>query len=143
MATAAFEELAETFAVLDDWEDRYRHLIELGRAMPPLAEALKQPATKVQGCASQVWIVPQIDGSGPEARLEFQGDSDALIVRGLIAVLHALYAGLTLAEVGQTDAAAELARLGLHDHLSAQRSNGVRAMVARIRDTAAAGHLAG
>lgn len=139
MATTAFEDIAETFEFLDDWEDRYRHLIELGRAMAPLPEALRQPATKVQGCASQVWIVPSVTGQGPAARFDFQGDSDALIVRGLIAVLHALYAGLTLDAVGQTDAAAELARLGLHDHLSAQRSNGVRAMVARIRESAAAG----
>ena len=141
MASAVFEDIAETFAFLDDWEDRYRHLIELGRAMAPLPEALRQPATKVQGCASQVWIVPRIDGQGPEARFDFHGDSDALIVRGLIAVLHALYSGLTLAQVGQTDVAAELARLGLHDHLSAQRSNGLRAMVVRIRESAAAGQV--
>ena len=141
MASAAFDDIADTFAFLDDWEDRYRHLIELGRAMAPLPEALRQPATKVQGCASQVWIVPRIDGQGPEARFDFHGDSDALIVRGLIAVLHALYSGLTLAEVGQTDVAAELARLGLHNHLSAQRSNGLRAMVVRIRESAAAGQV--
>ena len=141
MASTVFEDIAETFAFLDDWEDRYRHLIELGRAMAPLPEALRQPATKVQGCASQVWIVPRIDGQGPEARFDFHGDSDALIVRGLIAVLHALYSGLTLAQVGQTDVAAELARLGLHDHLSAQRSNGLRAMVVRIRESAAAGQV--
>jgi len=138
MATAAFEDIADTFAFLDDWEDRYRHLIELGRAMPPLPEVLKQPATKVQGCASQVWLVPMITGQGTDARFDFQGESDALIVRGLVAVLHALYSGLKVADVGNTDAAAELARLGLHDHLSAQRSNGLRAMVARIRESAAA-----
>lgn len=137
MASTAFEDIADTFEFLDDWEDRYRHLIELGKAMDPLPEPLRQPASKVQGCASQVWIAPQVTGQGPDARFDFQGDSDALIVRGLIAVLHALYSGLTLPEVGQTDAAAELARLGLHDHLSAQRSNGVRAMVARIRESAA------
>lgn len=134
MATAAFEEIAETFEFLDDWEDRYRHVIELGKAMPAMDPALQVPATKVEGCASQVWILPQIAGD----RFDFQGDSDALIVRGLIAVLHALYAGLPVAEVGAVDAPAELARLGLDAHLSAQRSNGVRAMVARIRDSAAA-----
>lgn len=134
MATAAFEEIAETFEFLDDWEDRYRHVIELGKAMPAMDPALQVPATKVEGCASQVWILPQIAGG----RFDFQGDSDALIVRGLIAVLHALYAGLPVAEVGAVDAPAELARLGLDAHLSAQRSNGVRAMVARIRDSAAA-----
>lgn len=142
MATAAFEEIAETFAFLEDWEERYRHVIELGRAMPPLEEAFKVPATKVTGCASQVWILPRIDGQGPQARFDFLGDSDALIVRGLIAVLHALYAGLSLAEVGAVDAAAELGRLGLDAHLSAQRSNGLRSMVKRIRETAAEAALA-
>jgi cysteine desulfuration protein SufE len=132
MATPAFEEIAETFAFLDDWEDRYRHVIELGRAMPAMDPALKSEATKVTGCASQVWLHPQVSAG----RYDFQGDSDAMIVRGLIAVLHALYAGLTPDEVRAVDAAAELARLGLDKHLSSQRSNGVRAMVARIRETA-------
>ena len=132
MATPAFEDLAETFAFLDDWEDRYRHVIELGKAMPPLDAAFRVPATKVEGCASQVWLLPRIEGQGPAARFDFQGESDAMIVRGLIAVLHALYSGLTVAEVGKVDAPAELARLGLDQHLSSQRSNGVRAMVERI-----------
>ncbi|MGQ0564233.1 MAG: SufE family protein [Gemmobacter sp.] len=134
MATPAFEDIAETFAFLDDWEDRYRHVIELGRAMPPLDEAFKVAAFKVDGCASQVWIRPVVEGD----RFDFQGESDAMIVRGLIAILHALYSGLTLAEVRAVDAAAELARLGLHDHLSSQRSNGLRAMVRRIGQVAAA-----
>ncbi|MBW6494020.1 MAG: SufE family protein [Burkholderiaceae bacterium] len=138
MASAAFEEIAETFAFLDDWEERYRHLIELGRAMAPLDPALRVPAIKVEGCASQVWLLPRIDGQGPGARFDFEGESDALIVRGLIALLHALYGGLTVAEVARVDAGAELARLGLADHLSAQRSNGLRAMVARIGALAAA-----
>jgi cysteine desulfuration protein SufE len=138
MATPAFEDLADTFAFLDDWEERYRHVIELGRAMPPLDEAFRVPATKVNGCASQVWLLPRIDGQGPGARFDFQGESDAMIVRGLVAVLHALYAGLTVAEVTQVDAAAELGRLGLTEHLSSQRSNGVRAMVERIRSVASA-----
>jgi cysteine desulfuration protein SufE len=136
MATPAFEEIAETFAFLDDWEDRYRHVIELGRAMPALDAALRVPATKVSGCASQVWIVPRITGEGAGAKFDFQGDSDAMIVRGLIAILHALYAGLTLPEVTRVDAAAELGRLGLNDHLSSQRSNGLRAMVQRLRSVA-------
>ena len=135
MATPAFEELAETFDFLDDWEDRYRHVIELGKAMPPLDDSFKVPALKVQGCASQVWLRPLIQ----DKVLDFQGDSDAMIVRGLIAILHQLYAGLTLPQVLSVDAAAELARLGLNDHLSSQRSNGLRAMVERIRQTAAAG----
>ncbi len=136
MATDAFEEIAETFDFLDDWEDRYRHVIELGKAMPPLDEALRLPATKVHGCASQVWIAPVIDGDGSGARFTFHGDSDAMIVRGLIAILHALYSGLTVEEVVRVDAGGELARLGLHEHLSSQRSNGLRAMVERIRDLA-------
>jgi len=139
MARAAFEEIAETFAFLDDWEDRYRHVIELGRAMPPLEDALRVPATKVAGCASQVWLHPEIAGG----RYGFRGDSDAMIVRGLIAVLAALYNGVPVAEVARIDAQAELARLGLTDHLSAQRSNGLRSMVARIRETAAAAAAAG
>lgn len=137
MASAAFEEIAETFEFLDDWEDRYRHVIELGRAMAPLDAAFRVPATRVDGCASQVWFLPRIEGQGPGARFDFEGESDAMIVRGLIAILHALYAGLSVAEVGRVDAAAELARLGLDQHLSAQRSNGVRAMVGRIRALAA------
>ena len=133
MASPAFEEIAETFAFLDDWEDRYRHVIELGREMPPLDPAFRVPATRVEGCASQVWIMPHIEGAGPEARFDFAGESDAMIVRGLIAILHALYAGQRVDEVLSVDAAAELGRLGLDQHLSSQRSNGLRAMVARIR----------
>lgn len=134
MATPAFEDIADTFAFLDDWEDRYRHVIELGRALPPMDPALQVSATRVEGCASQVWIMPRVENG----RFDFQGDSDALIVRGLIAVVHALYAGLPVDQVGAIDAPAELARLGLDEHLSAQRSNGLRAMVQRIRDSAAA-----
>jgi len=137
MATTRFEELAETFEFLDDWEDRYRHVIDMGRAMDGLDPALQVPATKVDGCASQVWIMPEIDGQGPGARFDFKGESDAMIVRGLIAILHDLYCGLSVAEVGKVDAIAEMGRLGLNDHLSAQRSNGVRAMVERIRQVAA------
>ena len=135
MASAAFEEIVETFGFLDDWEDRYRHVIDLGKAMPALAEEFKVPALKVQGCASQVWLRPEITAG----RFDFQGESDAMIVRGLIAILHRLYAGLTLPEVLAVDAPGELARLGLTDHLSSQRSNGLRAMVVRIRTVAAAG----
>ena len=97
MATPAFEDLAETFEFLDDWEDRYRHVIDLGKAMPPLDDSFKVPALKVDGCASQVWLRPQI----ADGHFDFQGESDAMIVRGLIAVLHALYAGLPVAEVAR------------------------------------------
>lgn len=138
MATPAFEDIADTFEFLDDWEDRYRHVIELGRAMAPLDDSFKVAAYKVEGCASQVWLRPQVNGQGAAARFDFQGDSDAMIVRGLIAILHALYAGLTPAEVLRVDAPAELGRLGLNDHLSSQRSNGLRAMVERVRQTAEA-----
>lgn len=134
MATAAFEEIVADFEFLDDWEDRYRHVIDLGRAMDPLDDAFRVPATKVDGCASQVWLVSNAEAG----RFRFRGDSDAMIVRGLIAVLIALYDGLSAPEIAAVDAPAELARLGLHDHLSAQRSNGVRAMVERIQGTAAA-----
>ena len=134
MSTAAFEDIVETFEFLDDWEDRYRHLIEIGKAMPAMDPSLQTPASKVDGCASQVWIVPTVE----DGRFDFIGDSDALIVRGLVAVVHALFAGLPVAEVARVDATAELRRLGLDEHLSAQRSNGLRAMVARIRDHAAA-----
>ncbi len=132
-ASAAFEEIVDNFELFDDWEDRYRYVIELGRAMPPLDDALKVPATKVEGCASQVWIVPRLEGEGAATRFDFDGESDAMIVRGLIAVLHALYAGLDPRAVVAVDAPAELARLGLEQHLSSQRSNGLKAMVGRIR----------
>lgn len=137
MATEAFEDIAETFEFFDDWEDRYRHVIELGRAMPPMEDALKTPHTKVEGCASQVWIQPMLKGEGASAQFDFKGDSDAMIVRGLIAVLHALYSGLSVAKVTQVDAMAELGRLGLDEHLSSQRSNGLRAMIMRIQAVAA------
>jgi cysteine desulfuration protein SufE len=133
MATPAFEDIAETFEFLDDWEDRYRHVIELGKAMPALDDSFKVSALKVDGCASQVWLRPVIENGV----FDFQGDSDAMIVRGLIAVLHALYSGLPLADVGRVDAHAELGRLGLNEHLSSQRSNGLRAMVERIRKVSA------
>ncbi|SIS88849.1 Cysteine desulfuration protein SufE [Roseivivax lentus] len=132
MAQPEFEEVVEDFAFLDDWEDRYRLVIEMGRDMEPLDEALKVPATKVDGCASQVWLHPRIEAG----RFHFRGDSDAMIVRGLIAVLRKLYDGLPLGEVAKVDARAELGRLGLNDHLSAQRSNGLRAMIERIRTQA-------
>ena len=129
MACAAFEDIAEDFAFLDEWEDRYRLVIELGKAMPPMDDALKVPATRVEGCASQVWL-----HIAPENGIfHFDGDSDALIVKGLIALLHRLYDGVPMAELPLIDAAAEFERLGLNAHLSAQRSNGLRAMIERIR----------
>ena len=129
MANPSFEQIVEDFEFLEDWEDRYRYVIEQGKAMPPLNDALKVPATKVDGCASQVWLHPKIEGNF----FYFEGDSDAVIVRGLIAVLRRLYNHLSLDEVLEIDAAGQLARLGLDEHLSSQRSNGVRAMIERIR----------
>lgn len=132
MASKAFEVIVEDFEFLEEWEDRYRYVIEQGKALPAFEDVLKVPATKVEGCASQVWLFPKIEAD----TFSFQGDSDAMIVRGLIAVLQALYNGLPLSEISGVDAHAELARLGLTEHLSAQRSNGVRAMVERIQSVA-------
>ena len=136
-APQAFEDIAADFDFLDDWEDRYGYVIDLGKKMPPLPDALKGPETKVDGCASQVWIVPRIE-DGPPRLLHFDGDPDALIVRGLIAVLRALYSGRSAEQILATDAQAQFARLGLTEHLSSQRSNGLRAMVARLRALAEA-----
>ena len=137
MTTAAFEDIADTFDFLDDWEDRYRHVIEMGRDMDALDAAFHVPAYKVDGCASQVWLRAEIEGQGPDATFRFKGDSDAMIVKGLIAVLVAMYDNVPCKDVLATDAFAQLARLGLDEHLSAQRSNGLRAMVERIRGLAA------
>lgn len=134
MASPDFEEIVEDFEFLEDWEDRYRFVIDMGKAMDPLPDALKAPATKVDGCASQVWLHPTV----ADGVFTFDGESDAMIVRGLVAVLRKLYNGLTLEEVLAVDAHGEMARLGLNDHLSAQRSNGVRAMIERIRLVASA-----
>ncbi len=134
MATTQFEELVEDFELLEDWEDRYRHVIDQGKAMDALDPALCVPATKVDGCASQVWLHAEMK----DGKLHFDGASDAMIVSGLIAVLRTLYNGLTPAEVMEVDARAELGRLGLNEHLSAQRSNGLTAMIERVRQTAAA-----
>lgn len=133
MATAQFEELVEDFEFLDDWEDRYRHVIDQGKSMEALDEALRVPALKVDGCASQVWLHAEMN----DGKLHFDGASDAMIVSGLIAVLRTLYNGLTPEQVLAVDAKAEMGRLGLNDHLSAQRSNGLTAMIERVRETAA------
>jgi cysteine desulfuration protein SufE len=126
-------QLREDFSYLDDWEDRYKHVIELGRALPAMPDALKSPATKVNGCASQVWIHSSVVDSADGPRLVLQGDSDALIVKGLIAVAFMVYAPLTAAEAANTDAVPIFADLGLKDHLTPQRSNGLASMVARIK----------
>jgi cysteine desulfuration protein SufE len=141
--SAEFEEIVENFELFDDWEDRYRYVIELGREMEPLPEARKTAAAKVEGCASQVWLIPDLrrDAAGRDC-LYFEGDSDAMIVRGLIAVLRALYSGRPLSEIPKIDAQAQLGRLGLEQHLSSQRSNGLKAMVRRLNDLAQAANTA-
>jgi len=133
------DEITENFELLDQWDDRYRYVIELGRTLAPLAEEAHTEANKVRGCASQVWLVTHVqpDGAGGPS-LSFEGDSDAHIVRGLIAILFALYAGKSAREILDTDAEALFAQLGLRENLTPQRSNGLRAMVERIRAEAKA-----
>ena len=138
----AFEEIVDNFELFDDWQDRYRYVIDLGRDLPELPEARRTAAAKVEGCASQVWLVPDLRSEGGEERLYFEGDSDAMIVRGLIAVLISLISGRTVSEIRDMDIRAELARLHLDQALSAQRSNGLRAMVTRI-ESLASGAVAG
>jgi cysteine desulfuration protein SufE len=123
-------ELAAEFEILGDWEERYRYVIELGKTLAPLSEAERSDANKVRGCASQVWLVTE---QGADGALGFRGDSDAHIVRGLIAILLRLFAGRAPAEILAFDAKAAFDRLGLSGALSQQRSNGLAAMVARIR----------
>jgi cysteine desulfuration protein SufE len=138
MGGMRIDEIIDNFSVLDDWEDRYRYLIDLGRGLEPLADGEHTPATKVRGCASQVWLITDRQGSGPNAVLRFRGDSDALIVRGLIAVLFALYSDKKAQEILATDEKAAFTELGLNSHLTQQRSNGLASMVARIKADASA-----
>lgn len=128
------EQIIDDFGVIDDWDERYRYIIDLGRKMPPLPDALRSDAVKVRGCASQVWLI----STRANGTLHFQGDSDAMIVRGLIAILLALYDGKTPAEILAIDAKQVLGTLGLDTHLSQQRSNGLFSMVERIRADARA-----
>ena len=131
---ADIEEIIDNFSVLDDWDDRYRYLIELGRELPLLAESAHNDANKVQGCASQVWLDTDVRPNGTDGPvLTFVGDSDAHIVRGLIAILFAVFSGKTAQSILATDALALFEKMGLREHLTPQRSNGFRAMVERIR----------
>lgn len=130
----AFSEIEENLSFLDDWEDRYRYLIELGQALPPLAPEERNAENRVHGCTSQVWLVSEREGDA----LRYRGESDAMIVRGLVAVLVALYSGRPAAEIAATDAIEIFDRLGLREHLTTQRSNGLVAMVKRIRSEAEA-----
>jgi len=140
MRSMTFDEIRSDFTLLDDWEDRYRYVIELGRVLPPLPEAMRTEANKVRGCASQVWLTSRVRRAGPAAPavLTFVGDSDAHIVRGLIAILFAMYAEKSAEEILRLDAPAAFAELGLREHLTPQRSNGFFSMVERIRRDAQA-----
>ena len=134
---ADIDEIIGNFAVLDDWDDRYRYLIELGRELPPLPEVARSDANKVQGCASQVWLDTTVrpNGAGGPV-LSFAGDSDAHIVRGLIAILFAIYSDKSAREILGVDAVKLFEGMGLREHLTPQRSNGFRSMVERIRSDA-------
>ena len=130
----ATDEIVDNFSLLDEWDDRYRYVIELGRTLQPLPEADHVEANKVRGCASQVWLVTSVKPDGAAGpTLSFEGDSDAHIVRGLIAILFALYSGKSAREILDTDALALFDKLGLRENLTPQRSNGLRSMVNRIR----------
>lgn len=126
-------DIEQNFAYIDDWEERYRYVIELGRELAPLPDDQHTEANRVKGCASQVWLETTRDDHEGEPTLRFRGDSDAHIVKGLIAIILALYSGRTAREILAIDAADHLRRLGLIEHLTPQRSNGVRAMVERIK----------
>jgi cysteine desulfuration protein SufE len=133
------DEIIDNFELLDDWDDRYRYIIELGRALPELPAHAHTEANKVRGCASQVWVKTDVRPNGADGPiLDFHGDSDAHIVRGLIAILFALYSGKPAQTIVATDAETVFAKLGLREHLTPQRSNGFRAMVDRIQSDARA-----
>ena len=129
-------ELLSDFEVLDDWEDRYKHVIDLGRALPPLPESEHTAENKVRGCASQVWITSAASGPPGNPVLTFTGDSDALIVKGLIAIAFMIYSGKPARDILTTDAGEVLGRLGLSGHLTQQRSNGFASMIQRIKSDA-------
>lgn len=133
--STTIQSITEDFALLDDWEERYRYVIELGEALPPFPDSERTPSNKVPGCVSQVWLTTRY-GEGPDPVVTFTGDSDAHIVRGLVAILLALYSGRKASEILTTDAEGTLRTLGLDEHLTPQRSNGLRSMVNRIRTDA-------
>jgi cysteine desulfuration protein SufE len=136
---SAIDEIIENFLLLEEWDDRYRYVIELGRTLTPLPDAAHTDANKVQGCASQVWLVTHKKPNGAAGPvLTFEGDSDAHIVRGLIAILFALYSGKTAKEIVDTDALKVFDRIGLRENLTPQRSNGLRSMIQRIQAEARA-----
>ncbi|PHP65174.1 cysteine desulfuration protein SufE [Zhengella mangrovi] len=129
------ESIREDFSFLDDWEDRYRYVIDLGRELPAITEAEHSDTNKVKGCVSQVWLVTDA-GDGADPVMTFRADSDAHIVRGLVAIMIALHTGKRASEILALDAEGTLRDLGLDEHLTPQRANGVRAMIARMRKEA-------
>ncbi len=133
MATEAFEEIIQDFEILESWEDRYGYIIDLGKSMAGLEDKYKTSATKVEGCASQVWFVMDFTPSQSGLIFQFKGDSDAIIVRGLIVILAKLFNGLTVKQISNVDAHSELQKLELQSHLSQQRSNGLVAMITKIK----------
>jgi cysteine desulfuration protein SufE len=138
--TASIDTIRDDFSFLEEWEDRYRYVIELGEALPPFPASAQTDSNKVQGCVSQVWLVTHL-GDGTDPVIHFQGTSDAHIVRGLVAIMLALFSGHRASEITAIDAEATLKELGLNEHLSPQRANGLRSMVKRIkRDAEAALH---
>lgn len=130
------DEILENFSLLDDWDDRYRYIIELGRALEPLPDALRTPASKVPGCASQVWLITESILDRGEPYLQIRGDSDAHIVKGLVAILLAFCEGKSARDLIHSDPVALFAELGLREHLTPQRANGFRAMVGRLQAAA-------
>lgn len=134
----AIQDLIEDFAYLDDWEDRYKYVIELGKGLAPLSDDEYRDEVKVQGCVSQVWLISEPGTATGKPALTFRGDSDALIVKGLVAILLEIYSGKSVEEILSIDAKPIFEQLGLNEHLSPQRSNGLHAMVNRVRADAAA-----
>jgi cysteine desulfuration protein SufE len=130
------DEIRENFELLDEWDDRYRYVIELGRTLEPLPEAEHSAENKVNGCVSQVWLSKRVDRSHSEPRIHYRGDSDAHIVRGLVAIVLTLFSGHTPKEILDTDALAVFEEFGFREHLTPQRSNGLRSMVERIKTDA-------
>lgn len=130
------DKIIEDFSFLDEWEDRYRFVIELGKALPDLPEENRTLENKVQGCASQVWLVTHASGDPDNPILTFEGDSDAHIVRGLVAIVLATYSGKPASEIAALDALDVFGKIGLVEHLSSQRANGLRSMIKRIREEA-------
>lgn len=130
------DQIIDDFAFLDEWEDRYRYVIELGKALPEMPEAKRTSENKVQGCASQVWLATEATGDPEDPVLVFEGESDAHIVRGLVAIVLAIYSGKHASEISRLDAIDAFSKIGLIEHLSTQRANGLRSMIRRIKNEA-------